>query len=139
MNEAIVFTYCPDLSATLAPALTEVLGCDGETASVVVDDLERFLLLCAISREPLTPSRWIDEAWHLFLEDSERYEEYCRARCGKIILHVPQDDGTTLLANRQRAECLSSEVFGRPLDSIPGAIADCSNCNAGCCGRIDAN
>lgn len=133
MIEPLPFEPSAAIRDALAPALSSILACDQASAQSVVDDMQRFLYLCGNTDEPLTPSRTIDAAWHEFLRDGKRYEEFCRSACGRAIAHVPTDVATGLVANRARAEALSWATFGRPLDSIrPLDVADCSNCCSSC-------
>jgi hypothetical protein len=129
MSPTIAFNVSSSVRGALAAPLARSLGCDQDTAAIVVDDMQRFLYLCGTSAVPLTPSRAIDAAWHLLIGDHERYEAFCRSACGRTIPHLKLTDKAVLAANRQRAEALSFEIFGRPLDSKPDEVdADCGSC-----------
>ncbi len=60
----------------------------------VVEEYRRFLLLAAISPEPLTPSDAVDQAWHLHLAYTESYwDDLCGDVLGKPLHHGPTRGG----------------------------------------------
>lgn len=55
-----------------------------------VEEYRRFLYLATISTEPVTPSKIIDEVWHLHLTFNRSYNlDLCRAILGWELYHEP--------------------------------------------------
>jgi len=55
---------------------------------------KKFILLCAISPEPVTPSDVVDQAWHLHMIYTESYwTDLCRNTLGKQVHHNPTKGG----------------------------------------------
>lgn len=60
----------------------------------VIEEYKRFIYLCAISENPITPSDPVDQAWHLHLTYTESYwVDLCRETLGKEIHHGPTKGG----------------------------------------------
>lgn len=76
-------------------ALASATGWTADYAARVVAEYRRFLYLAATAGREVTPSRAVDEAWHLHLRDEAHYRDEL---CGRIL--------------------------GRPLDHRPGSGAD---------------
>ncbi len=79
----------------------------------------RFALLAATSPHPLTPSKAVDEAWHLHLTDSRRYwEEFCPRVLGRPLHHEPGRGGPSdAIRHRQQyldALAAYEQRFGEP-------------------------
>ena len=47
-------------------------------SKAIFEELQRFLLLAALSTYRLQPSACIREAWSYFLIETEKYENYCK-------------------------------------------------------------
>jgi uncharacterized protein (TIGR04222 family) len=60
----------------------------------VIDEYRRFIFLCAISPKGASPSKAVDEAWHLHLTYTHSYWiKLCREILGKDIHHIPSNGG----------------------------------------------
>lgn len=78
-------------------------------AETVFGDLEAFLL--SVRRERSVPTKAVDEAWHEFILDTQRYARYCSETIGRFVHHLP---GATLTS---------------PSNSSARSYSDCSaNC-----------
>ena len=77
-----------------------------ESASSLFQELELFLEKA--SDKNLTPTKVVDIAWHEFILHTKDYMNYCIAKFGKYIHHVPHDT--------------------QPLNEL----ADCDSCSAAC-------
>ncbi len=63
-------------------------------AGDVVVEYRKFLVLCAISPVPVTPSDPVDQAWHLHLVYTRSYwNDLCRDTLGKPLHHGPTEGG----------------------------------------------
>lgn len=83
---------------TLVGAVAAELGVRAARAEVIVREYQRFLYLVAATGRPLAPSRLVDAAWHLQLDDPQSYDTaLCDGVIGRRILHAgggpgPRDD-----------------------------------------------
>lgn len=92
----------------------------------LLSDLTRFLRVCSLSTEKLTPSISIDLAWHALLAVPECYQKLTD-KLGCRINHVPCED---MLANRERfiaAKNLVKERYGR-LSANWKLASTCADC-----------
>lgn len=63
-------------------------------AADAIGEYKRFIYLICISAGPLTPSRDVDEVWHLHLTYSRDYwERFCRETLGRDLHHTPTEGG----------------------------------------------
>jgi hypothetical protein len=60
----------------------------------VFERLEKFFSN-ALSGGEKVPDEEIDEGWHHFLTEPDTYREYCIARYGKVLIHIPEINSTT--------------------------------------------
>jgi hypothetical protein len=65
-----------------------------EIARRVTDEYRKFLLLAATAPDPVTPSRAVDEAWHLHLTYTRSYwDRLCGELLGRPLHHDPTRGG----------------------------------------------
>lgn len=88
-----------------------------EQAARLFAELKKFLVLCAATPYPCSPSAIMDEAWHTFILYTEAYADFCRQHLGRFVHHRPTE--TPVVANR--AEMLGD---ARQLFADHGGIAD---------------
>jgi len=117
----------------LTRAVAHGLGISRKEASTRVDDCLRFLQMCSRSRYPLTPTRQIDEVWHIFL-NMNSYEPDCRRLFGRTIQHVPSEAGQDkkLRVARVRSRRMAQLLFGTAFAQgwrEKGQAPCCSNCS----------
>lgn len=63
-------------------------------AADAIGEYKRFIYLICISAGALTPSRDVDEVWHLHLTYSRDYwERFCRESLGRELHHTPTEGG----------------------------------------------
>ena len=63
-------------------------------AKEIVAEYKKFIFLCAISDTQISPSKYVDLAWHLHLTYTKSYwNEMCRDILGKEIHHNPTEGG----------------------------------------------
>src|SRR5688572_22855824 len=56
----------------------------------VIEEYRRFIFLCCISPKGASPSKAVDEAWHMHLTYTRSYwEAFCKNTLGKDIHHYP--------------------------------------------------
>jgi hypothetical protein len=61
-----------------------------------IEEYKRFMVLAAVSPTEVTPSRTVDQVWHLHLQYSKSYrDEMCAGVLGKQIDHNPERMFTT--------------------------------------------
>lgn len=95
-----------------------------EFASRAADEYLKFMFLCAIGTEELTPSHTVDLVWHLHMTYTENYwMDLCKKTLGKQIHHRPTTGGKANAA-RYREQYLATlakynDVYGyQPPDDI---------------------
>jgi hypothetical protein len=60
----------------------------------VIDEYKKFIFLCCISNEAITPSDPVDQVWHLHLTYTKSYWlDFCKDTLGKDIHHNPTKGG----------------------------------------------
>lgn len=65
-----------------------------EFAKEIVEEYKKFIFLCCISNKMVSPSYYVDLAWHLHLTYTKSYwNEMCRDILGKEIHHMPTEGG----------------------------------------------
>lgn len=61
----------------------------------VIEEYKKFIFLCCVLPGGASPSKPIDEAWHLHLTYTQNYwKEFCEQTLGKEIHHYPSKGGT---------------------------------------------
>jgi hypothetical protein len=97
-------------------------------AGRVIHEYRRFLYIAAVSPFEVTPSKAVDEAWHLHLEDDDSYRTLCARIFGRPFRHLPATgaQGETARHREQYRKTLLvyESVFGTPPQDIwprPGA------------------
>src|SRR5688572_8976976 len=61
----------------------------------VIEEYRRFIFLCCIAPKGASPSKAVDEAWHLHLTYTQSYWiDFCKNTLGKDIHHHPSKGGT---------------------------------------------
>ncbi len=99
--------------------LDERNGWSADHAARVVREYRRFLFLAATAGQEVTPSRAVDQAWHLHLEDEDHYRaELCGRILGRTLDHRTGSGGAADEARfrSQYADTLAlyRETFGDP-------------------------
>src|SRR5689334_22236102 len=60
----------------------------------VIDEYKKFIYLCCVSEDAVTPSDAVDQVWHLHLTYTKCYWiEFCQETLGKSIHHHPTKGG----------------------------------------------
>jgi hypothetical protein len=74
--------------------------------------LKQFLVVCAMTDEPRSPTTDVDEMWHVAMLFSRPYAEFCERVLGRFIHHEPLTDVAerrVYAATRRDA----ARIFGR--------------------------
>ncbi|MEX2369304.1 MAG: hypothetical protein WD552_02865 [Candidatus Paceibacterota bacterium] len=102
---------------TLVARIEKKLGVSQEEAEQLFKDTKKFLYLCAISEESISPNETLDFGWHEFILFMRDYEKFCQDYFGELIYHRPRylDDLPSNNEGSQRALDLAREVFGEEL------------------------
>jgi len=83
-------------SVTFAGRLARENGWSGEYARGAIEEYLRFVYLCAVSAEPLTPSDAVDQVWHLHLTYTRSYwDDLCGRVLGRPLHHGPTRGGAS--------------------------------------------
>lgn len=109
-----------------------------ELTLCAIEEYKRFMFLAVAAGHPVTPSKTVDEVWHLHLIYSRSYwEEFCVKVLDRIIHHDPGNgnEGEQSLYNNQYHQTLDSYVrlFG---EQPPMAIWGAQNGNNNVRSRI---
>lgn len=84
----------PDAALTFTQRLAKENNWDIEFAKRVVTEYKRYVFLCAISPEQISPSEEVDQAWHMHMTYTESYwTDLCARVLGKPLHHHPTRGG----------------------------------------------
>lgn len=84
----------PNCSFPFSKRLATENGWTGEFTQRVILEYKRFMYLCCISPEPVTPPDAVDQAWHLHLTYTRSYwVDFCQNTLPKPIHHHPTKGG----------------------------------------------
>jgi hypothetical protein len=62
----------------------------------IIEEYKKFIFLCCVSKQQITPSHYVDLAWHLHLTYTKSYWiDFCKNTIGKEIHHNPTEGGKT--------------------------------------------
>jgi hypothetical protein len=56
---------------------------------ILFRELKKYLLICAITKKSIMPSKSIDKIWHEFILFTKDYSEFCQLAFKKYIHHEP--------------------------------------------------
>lgn len=84
----------PDVQLTFAKRLARENRISENFANEIIDEYRKFLFLCCVSREPVSPSPLVDQAWHLHLNYTRSYwTDLCGNTLGRSLHHDPTEGG----------------------------------------------
>ena len=118
----------------------EGYGWTFDFACRVADEYRKFLILCLEEPdEPVVPSSFIDDFWHLHILDTQKYAEDCEQYLGYMLHHFPyfgmrgEEDAHNLRRAWAGTLTLYASVFGEaaPADLWPKSNR-CPNCGRRC-------
>lgn len=80
----------------------------------MVEEYRRFLVLTQVAGQAVSPSPDVDEAWHLHLTRTVRYEAFCADNFGRFLHHEPARAGEGARHKDMYGETLARyrEAFG---------------------------
>jgi len=120
------------------PALIDRLhkkcGFTTEEASLLFEDMKKWLYICGTCPEHMAPAPKIDEAWHNFILFTKDYADFCEEFFGHFIHHRPHypgdkpDHGKLVFITLEKAR----EAFGDTLSAnwqYPITASDCDKCS----------
>ncbi len=114
----------------LSKSYSIVTGSSLELAHSHLEELEKFLFVCAEMKESSAPSKRIDEIWHQFILCTEPYSKYCDSKFGCYIHHNPTGKPEvsaytqTRLAAKARYGELNDEYWPVPNQETSGTCLD---------------
>ena len=84
----------PNVEITFSKKLAREQKWSASYTQRVIEEYRRFIFLCCISPNGASPSKAVDEAWHLHLTYTRSYwEAFCKNTLGKDIHHYPSGGG----------------------------------------------
>lgn len=84
----------PNAVVTFSKKLADQQKWSAAYTQRVIEEYRRFIFLCCISPKGASPSKAVDEAWHLHLTYTKNYwEAFCKNTLGKDIHHYPSNGG----------------------------------------------
>lgn len=66
---------------------------DESGSEAEITEYLKFLLLAAVTREPVAPSQRADAVWHTHITFTQHYDRFCRKHFGRFVHHVPSEAG----------------------------------------------
>lgn len=93
------------------------LGISLKEAEIHFEECKKFLYLCSITDNPLSPSKGIDAIWHTFILFTKDYNNFCLNYLGRFVHHTPDVERTeqTRMQNKthfEYARTLAETTFG---------------------------
>jgi hypothetical protein len=108
----------PGVALPFSARLARENGWTREHALAVTREYLRFVYLAMTAGHPVTPSRAVDEAWHLHLTCTRSYwEEMCGRVLGRPLHHDPTRGGA-------EEEAKFADWYARTLDSYRAALGE---------------
>lgn len=86
----------PGVKLTFAKRLAKENALSEPFAHEIIDEYRRFIFLCCVSKEQVSPSHFVDLAWHLHLTYTRSYwDDLCKNTIGRELHHNPTEGGRT--------------------------------------------
>lgn len=82
----------PKAELKFSDRLAYLNGWTAEYAQQAINEYLKFIFLCAVSKQMVTPSLAVDSVWHLHLLYTRSYQELCNI-AGRFIHHEPSTGG----------------------------------------------
>jgi hypothetical protein len=83
-----------DVKLSFSQRLARANGFSESFARKIVEEYKKFLFLCCVSEQPVTPSNFVDLAWHLHLTYTKSYwNDLCENTLQQEIHHTPTEGG----------------------------------------------
>lgn len=84
----------PDIKLTFAKRLARENNISESFAKTIIDEYKKFIFLCCVSKNQVTPSHYVDLAWHLHLTYTKSYwVDLCQKTLQREIHHNPTEGG----------------------------------------------
>jgi hypothetical protein len=82
------------VSLSFSKRLARENGFSEQFAKEIVEEYKKFIFMCCVSEQPVTPSNFVDLAWHLHLTYTKSYWiDLCQNTLQKEIHHTPTEGG----------------------------------------------
>lgn len=109
-----------DIDLPFSERLARENGWTPEFSAKVCDEYKKFIYLVCISKEIITPSREVDEAWHLHLVYTRDYwQRFCRDTLGRDIHHTPTEGGEAESDKFQAAYARTLRLYREEFEADP--------------------
>lgn len=147
LNNAVLNEIAKYQHRGVTSRIMKILNISHSEAQELFDDTKRFLFLAAITGKDISPTKPIDEAWHIFLLFTKDYSEFCFRFFGQMIHHHPFDEselkedktdniGVTL----QLARSLFGSSLSKNWEYLEASDCGCGGCSGDappvCCPEI---
>lgn len=84
----------PNTTVTFAKRFARENGFSEQFANSIIDEYRKFIFLCCVSTEQVSPSYFVDLAWHLHLTHTKSYwTDLCRNTIDRDLHHNPTEGG----------------------------------------------
>lgn len=85
-----------NMKLTFAKRLSRENNFSDAFTQEIIEEYKKFIFLCSVSKQQITPSHYVDLAWHLHLTYTKSYWiDLCKNTIGKEIHHNPTEGGKT--------------------------------------------
>ncbi|MCK9684856.1 TIGR04222 domain-containing membrane protein [Scleromatobacter humisilvae] len=88
-------------------------------AIAVAAEYRRFLVLTQLAKHPVSPSRDVDQAWHLHLTRTVHYAAFCDAVFGRFLHHEPARAGDGEVQRHREMHDYTRTVYRRGFGAAP--------------------
>ena len=69
--------------------ITVATGKPENESKEIFEEVLKYLIVCGKSEGPISPSRFVDLAWHEFILHTKAYSEFCENHLAKFVHHIP--------------------------------------------------
>ena len=84
----------PEIKLTFAKRLARENGFSQNFSEEIVNEYKKFIFLCTVTKSMITPSHYVDLAWHLHLIYTKSYwVDLCQNTIGWQMHHTPTEGG----------------------------------------------
>jgi hypothetical protein len=84
----------PNTKLTFSKRLARENNFTEKFSELVIEEYKKFIFLCCVSKQQITPSHFVDLAWHLHLTYTHSYWiDLCKNTLNKEIHHTPTQGG----------------------------------------------
>lgn len=111
------------ISLSFSDRLARENGFSKQFAKEIVEEYKKFIFMCCISEQPVTPSNFVDLAWHLHLTYTKSYWiDLCQNTLQKEIHHTPTEGGKSERSKFKGCYEYTLDFYEKTFEKKPNSI-----------------